>query len=396
MRIGIDARPLQHETRYRGIGKALEFFLHELPHVVSKDDSLVFYIDKELPEPELLNTLSNSRVVRVRAPKLGRKRYIRSVLKSFTPLKASRDDVDVVLQYDANLGVPTTVPTVTIFHDLIPYLFRGREKKLPAKGIRKAKNTLAGNMYWQKYLRFLKEYRKAAHIVAISESSKNDYVQHVRVSAKQPVSVVSLGVSKTHLVGKPTKKTIALTQNPYLLYVGGIDFRKNVAAVAKTFYGVKKYYPKLRLLVIGKEFGLTEQLKDLGWFDVLDSIPEYKKDVIMPGFLSDADLGYVYANAQAFIFPSLYEGFGLPVLEAMQAKCPVVAYKNSSVAEIAGDAAILVKDGGDMVPQVRKLLGNKQLRKTLVQKGVLQAKKFTWERTATETYRILKKTASKG
>jgi glycosyltransferase involved in cell wall biosynthesis len=395
MRIGIDARPLQHETRYRGIGKALEFFLTALPGVLSKEDELVFYVDKELPKPELLNTLSNSRTILVPAPKLGRKRYIRSVLKSFTPIRPLAKDVDVLLQYDANLGVSTRVPTVTVFHDLIPYLFRNQEKNIPASGVRKAKNALAGNLYWQKYLRFLKQYDKAHHIIAISESSKQDYQKHVRKNPKQPVSVVHLGVTKSHLGGQPSKKVKSLTKDPYILYVGGIDLRKNVVGLAKTFYGVKEKHPKLRLLVIGKEFGLKEQLQDLGWYTLLDTNPTFKKDVVLPGFLSDADLGYVYTHAAAFVFPSRYEGFGLPVLEAMQAGCPVVAYKNSSVTEIAGDAAILVKDGASMVPAVSKLLTNKTQYKTLVQKGRAQVKRFTWEKTARETYRVLKSVAQK-
>ncbi|MCW1908066.1 MAG: glycosyltransferase family 4 protein [Candidatus Saccharibacteria bacterium] len=395
MRIGIDARPLQHETRYRGIGKALEFFLAALPSVLSPDDELVFYVDKELPKPDLLNTLSKSRTILVPAPKLGRKRYIRSVLKSFTPIRPSVKDIDVLLQYDANLGVSTRVPTVTMFHDLIPYLFRGQEKKIPAKGVRKAKNSLAGNLYWQKYLRFLKQYAKATHVIAISESSKQDYQKHVRKNPKQPVTVVHLGVTKSHLSGKPSATAKSLAKDPYILYVGGIDLRKNVVGLAKTFYGVKEQHPKLRLLVIGKEFGLKEQLQDLGWFAVLNSNADYKKDVVVPGFLSDADLGYIYAHAEAFVFPSRYEGFGLPVLEAMQAGCPVVAYKNSSVTEISGKAAVLVKDGASMVPAVSQLLTDKNQQKTLIENGRKQVKKFTWEKTALETYRVLKAVAEK-
>ena len=114
-----------------------------------------------------------------------------------------------------------------------------------------------------------------------------------------------------------------------------------------------------------------------------------EKYVITPGYVSDGELSYLYENAEAFVFPSRYEGFGLPVLEAMQSGCPVVAYDNSSIPEVAGNAAILVKDGESMVPALEDLMQDKGKRKALIEKGYKQAEKFSWKRTAQETIKVL-------
>jgi glycosyltransferase involved in cell wall biosynthesis len=395
MKIGIDARPLQHETQYRGIGKSLEFFLLALPDCLKPDDSLVFYVDSGLPQPKVLTHFPNSRVVTVPTTRLGRKRYFRSFLQSFRPLKPNANDVDVVLQYDASFGVPKNVPTVVSFLDLIPVLFRGQEKQRPVKGLRKGKDALARNLYWNKYLRVLELYKNASKITAISQASKDDLLKHFKDIRPDDVIVVYLGVNKLAEAGAPSAKIKKVASEPYLLYVGGIDIRKNIIGLLEAFYQLKPNHPKLRLVMVGKEFELKDRLEDLGWFTLLDSKPEFASDVIIPGFISHDDLVYLYQQTEAFVFPSRYEGFGLPVIEAMDAGSPVVAYKNSSIPEVAGDAALLVKDGEPLAPSIEKLLNDPVLHKKLVAKGRKQAAKFSWHNTAIKTLEILRQAAKK-
>ncbi|HXY18123.1 MAG TPA: glycosyltransferase family 1 protein [Candidatus Nitrosopolaris sp.] len=390
MKIGIDARPLQHETQYRGIGKALEFFLLALPDCLEPDDSLVFYLDSGLPRPKILDNFPKSRTVKIATTRLGRKRYFRSFLPSFRPLKPRAGDVDVILQYDASFGVPKNVPSVVTFLDLIPVLFRGQEKQRPVKGFRKGKDALARSLYWKKYLRVLELYKNASKIVAISASSRNDLLKHMTGINPDDVAVVHLGVNAAAQTGKPGAKIKNLAAQPYLLYVGGIDIRKNVVGLLETFYQLKPRHPRLRLIMVGKEFELKERLEDLGWFTVLDSQPAYAKDVIIPGFVSHDDLFYLYQHTEAFVFPSRYEGFGLPVLEAMSAGSPVIAYDNSSIPEVAGDAALLVEDGKSLAPAVEKLLGDPALHRRLVKKGHRQVSKFSWHKTVTDTLKIMR------
>ncbi len=391
MRVGIDARPLQGETQFRGIGKSLDNLIKVFAREYSDVHSFVFYVDGDIATPSIIKEFPNSKVIAVDSPMLGRKRYARSVLNSYKKAKPSTSDVDVFLQYDASLGVPTSVPCVTEFYDLIPLLFKDKEKQHRVKGIRKYKNSLARNLYWQKYLRTLKQYKYSKKLIAISEASKQDYLGHTK--SKQDVRVVHLGTTGFDKSVGASKEIHKLTAKPFILYVGGIDVRKNVVALIDTFYELKNEFPDMRLLNVGKEFGFENLLGDQGWHKALSVNSEYAKDILTPGFISDEDLAWLYAKAMAFVFPSRYEGFGLPVLEAMQAGCPVVAYNNSSIPEVAGDAALLVPDGQTMVPAIKKILQDKELRQDLVTKGKKRAAQFTWEKTAKETLAVLEEVA---
>lgn len=396
LRIGIDARPLQGETRFRGIGQSFEYLLNAIADHHAADHQFVFYVDSELRAPEIILRFPNHRIIDVPAFELGRRRYFRSFLSSFRTARPSKKDVDVFFQYDATLGVPVTVPTVTIFHDLIPYLFRGKEKKQIATGLRKYKNKLAGTMYWQKYLRVLKRYKQSAKIIAISESSKHDYLKHIGNYPSKNIVVIHHGFGETHKAPtKPSTKAKQLAEQPFMFYIGGIDLRKNIAELVRTLYTLKPDFPKLRLVAAGKEFELKDQLGDVSWNAEVAKNDKYAKDIITPGFLSTEDKSYLLSKAEALVFPSLYEGFGLPVLEAMQAGCPVVCYGNSSLPELVGDAALVVKNGDPLAPHIKKLLTDKKLHNRLAKAGPKQAATFSWEKTASETLAILRSAAKK-
>ena len=390
MKIGIDARPLQHETQYRGIGKSLEYLLTALKDELAPDESVIFYLDAGLARPELLENFPGSKIRTMPTARLGRRRYFRSFMASFRPINPPRGEIDVLLQYDVTFGIPKKVPSVVVFHDLIPYLFRGQEKQRSRQGLKKAKDDLAREMYWRKYLGVLDTYQRATKIITISKSSKQDLLEHIKGVRPADIVVIPHGVKQVLVHGQPTAKAKKLTKDPYLFYVGGIDLRKNIVGLLQTFYELKPDYPKLKLIMAGKEFGLRDQLESLGWFEVLNSQPSYAKDVLFPGYISAADLHYLYQHAEAFVLASRYEGFGLPVLEAMAAGCPVVAYDNSSIPEVASGAALLVPDGQSMTPQIKKLLSNKELRAGLVAKGRRQAAKFSWDKTAHQVLEIIR------
>ena len=158
IRIGIDTRPLQGETKHRGIGKALENLIIALRKTSSRH-SFVYYVDNALEIPEILKKLDdNESIIITKSSTLGRKKYFRSVLRSFKPLKPSVADVDIFYQYDASLGVPKTVPTVVVFHDLIPALFREQEKIQAKKSTKKYKSIVANEVYWKKYQNDLRAF----------------------------------------------------------------------------------------------------------------------------------------------------------------------------------------------------------------------------------------------
>jgi glycosyltransferase involved in cell wall biosynthesis len=140
--------------------------------------------------------------------------------------------------------------------------------------------------------------------------------------------------------------------------------------------------------MMGKEFKNQTELYDIGWYkNIVKS--KFSQDIIMPGYVNDDQLIEYYKNAKVFVFPSLYEGFGLPVLESMSLGAPVVAFKNSSITEIAENAALLCKDNEEFIGAVKRLLENNKLRKSLIEKGYKQARKFSWEKTAKQTLEVI-------
>lgn len=397
MKIGIDIRPLQGEgTRYRGIGKSMQSFLVEFSKITSRDQSFVFYVDPIEPLPnDIMNLFSPFSTVTVPRPRFSNVKHYKVIASAYKPVRPSKTEIDVLLQYDPTLGIPSSVPSIALFHDLIPLLFQQHRSLVDENLLGKLKVTLALYIHKLKYRRMLQSYKHAAQIIAISDSSRNDLLKYVKGIDPNRVKTIHLGAGRKHITTKTISQKIKdLAKQRYLLYVGGVDYRKNIVGLLKDFYTLKGSYPDLKLVTVGKEFSLKKVLHELGWTQLLNSKPRFAKDVIAPGFLSDQELEYLYRNAVVFPFPSKYEGFGLPVLEAMEQQCPVVAYANSSIIEVAGNAAILVQDGQSLAPAVSKLLDSETLRKRLIKKGIAQANKFTWAKNASETMVLIKGTAS--
>lgn len=238
--------------------------------------------------------------------------------------------------------------------------------------------------------------RKARGILAISEATKKDLVELLGV-APDDVYVTHLGVdsafqpresnrSDWEQESKKTKERLGLdADRPVMLYTGGIDARKNIPFLLEVFAEV------LQSRNAGKP-----QLVLAGAYEKDDKFPQLKEnirrlglenDVKLIGFVSEADLPHLYRAANVKVFPSLYEGFGLPVLEAMASGVPVIAGKNSSLPEVAGNAAVLLPDGDktQWVGEILSLLLNETRRGQLAQAGKAQARRFTWAKTAEST-----------
>ena len=384
MKIGIDARPMQNESKYRGIGRMLENILEYGAAYFNLHD-INFYIEKNLPIPPVLEKFPNAKVTIINSG-VRTKRFIRAIAGEFkTPTPTNKNEV--FFQAEFYLGVPKKVRSVMVFHDAIPLLFKEKEGPIVGNSLRSVKRKAASKVYWNRYVKLLKTYSRATRIIAISNNSKRDLENLILINKKIPVSVVY--ESSTPLKKIVVEKVSFIDKKErFLLYVGGIDIRKNILGLLDDFNEIHLTHKGLRLICVGKEFLKKDQLNDLGWSKFIKK-NNLEKYVITPGYVSDGELSYLYENAEAFVFPSRYEGFGLPVLEAMQSGCPVVAYDNSSIPEVAGNAAILVKDGESMVPALEDLMQDKGKRKALIEKGYKQAEKFSWKRTAQETIKVL-------
>ncbi len=164
----------------------------------------------------------------------------------------------------------------------------------------------------------------------------------------------------------------------FILAVGTLEPRKNFATLIKGFVTFKKRHPDYKLVIVGKK----------GWKfkDIEASVEEYnmKDEIIFPGYIKEDELHKLYKLAKVFVFPSLYEGFGIPPLEAMASGCPVVSSNVASLPEVIGDAGLLIdpKNAYKMAEAVSDLIDNDHVRSTMIERGFAQVEKFRWEKSA--------------
>ncbi|HLN18815.1 MAG TPA: glycosyltransferase family 1 protein [Patescibacteria group bacterium] len=232
-------------------------------------------------------------------------------------------------------------------------------------------------------------------IITVSESSKKDILKFYPKVKSENIKVVYHGFDaqvydqeRNLEIEEEIKKKYTVTGD-YILYIGAIQPRKNLETLVEAFEKVKnlKASPKeLKLVLVGEHAWLSESL-----FKKIEK-SQYKSDIIAPGRISFSDIGHLLRGAKAFIFPSLYEGFGIPVLEAMASRVPVICANNSSLPEVGGDAAIYFddKNSHDLSEKIQKILTDENLQKSQIAKGLEQIKKFSWEKCAKETLEYLK------
>ncbi|AFY58276.1 glycosyltransferase [Rivularia sp. PCC 7116] len=224
-------------------------------------------------------------------------------------------------------------------------------------------------------------------VLTISESSKQDIIKYLQVDEKKVV--VTPLASRYHnnyltdeRVEELSKQIKYDFSQPYLLFVSTIEPRKNIKAIISAFnYLKEKHKIPHNLVMIGRKGWHYEPI-----FSAIEQSP-WQSQIYHLDYLSDAMVALFYAKADAFVYPSHYEGFGLPVLEAMTLGTPVVTSNNSSLPEVAGDAALLINPDEPMqlAEAILKLISDSQLRQEFVEKGKKRAKMFSWERTAAET-----------
>ena len=238
--------------------------------------------------------------------------------------------------------------------------------------------------------------RKAKIIFTISNASKSDIIKIYGVPKKK-VAVTYPGIKEENikheaLSMKDVKDKYGI-EGEYILFVGTLQPRKNIKKLIEAFSKLSTFNSQLstlNLVVVGKKGWMYEEIlgapKKFGIEDKVKFLD----------FVTDEELQALYKNALCFILPSLYEGFGLPVLEAMQNGCPVITSNISSLPEAGGDAALYVdpQDVNDIADKIQKVISNQKLRDDMMEKGYKQVKKFSWEKTARETLKALEEVGS--
>lgn len=373
MKIGIDARLLYNPT---GIGRYTRslFFEYTRRHYFSPNQLILFadratFIEQQpLCEKNILKNISL-----VVSP------CQRRILWTnwYLPPLLRQHNIDVyhgVCNFE--LPIRKVCRYVVTIHDLVPLFFPELVPK--------------------KHLLFFRMFMKrVAHtadlIITDSEHSKRDIVQYLKTPPDK-IRVIYLGFDQ-HYQRVQDQNRIAqvLTRygvrQPYLLFVGVIEPKKNLERLveAYTLLQTASTIPKeTQLVIAGGEGWLSERLHR----NVQDS--GLTQQILFPGFIPDDHLPALYSGAEAFVFPSIYEGFGLPVLEAMSCGVPVVTANVSSLPEIVGKAGIVVDPyQPEAIAQgIARVLSDRQLQEQMREKGYRQAQKFSWQRTAEETYQV--------
>ena len=230
-------------------------------------------------------------------------------------------------------------------------------------------------------------------IIASSDSTRRDLVGLLGVPVRK-IKVIHLGASPNFKIIKNQKELEAITKKyirpkqKYILTVGTLEPRKNLSALIEAFVLLPNSLQReYKLMFVGAQGWNNDELGRI--------ISDYnlKEKVIFPGFVKDEDLPYIYNKASIFIYPSLYEGFGLPPLEAMACGVPVIASGTSSLPEVIGKAGILVnpRKEEEIAKAMRYVLTNPKVAKQMIKKGSKQAKKFSWRKTAEETLKVFHK-----
>jgi glycosyltransferase involved in cell wall biosynthesis len=264
------------------------------------------------------------------------------------------------------------VPTVLTVHDLIFRRYPQHHKPL---------NRWYLNATMPLYC------RRADHIIAVSEQTKRDMIVAYRVPPEKITVIYEAADTRFRLQPPQTMADVRARYrlpDRYLLFVSTIEPRKNLIRLLAAFERLQAAGLTDALVIVGKRGWLYDN-----FFAALEASPA-KQAVIFPGWVADADLPAIYRGAQVFAFPSLFEGFGLPVLEAMACGTPVVCSNSSSLPEVADDAALLVDplDVDALTGALERLLRDPALAADLRARGLAQAARFSWARAAAETIAI--------
>jgi glycosyltransferase involved in cell wall biosynthesis len=242
------------------------------------------------------------------------------------------------------------------------------------------------------YKSFDRVKRMQPHIIAVSNSARDEILQYSDIP-KEKIHVVYQAYEEDYLFVEKDRKKISsiLSDNyDYLFYVGAFERKKNIVRIVKAFEQIAEKFKELRLVLAGKPSWDDSS----SIYQAINDSP-FKNRIITPGYIDTDTKRLLYSNALGLVFPSICEGFGIPVLEAMVCGCPVITADNTSLPEAGGNAAIYVNalDTEQLAFEMERVVSSETLRKELQDKGFQQVKKFSWIKTAEnieEIYELIK------
>ena len=237
----------------------------------------------------------------------------------------------------------------------------------------------------------VKGLKKAEKIITISEFSKDDISKYIKYPDEK-IEVIPPAVDHNLYYQNRNKKALKKYRikedEKVILYVGAEDPRKNIHFLINAFSKLRNRIPQVKLLKVGMPNDIGVRGKLLKHIESLN----LQKDVIFTGYVLESELAEIYNAVDLFVFPSLYEGFGMPPLEAMACGTPVITSNTSSLPEVVGDAAITADpyDADRFAEEMYEVLTNEGLRKEMVRKGLERSKIFSWDSSAKKTLKVYK------
>ncbi len=357
MRIAFLADPL--DRQYGGI----HVYTKELLKALSKLDKKNEYI---VVRSESKNEFEGMEEIAVPYSSFPGYRFWRLFFQLPKILKKKGVDIVVEPAHFGPFNLPKRIKRITVIHDMTVFLY--------------PELHVFSSAYLQRKLlpRILK---KSNHIVTNSESTSRDVIKFFPF-VKNKITSILLGKDESFKPQKSSEilKTYNIRQ-PYILFVGTLEPRKNVSTLIKAFDKFKKDTEKAhQLVLIGKKGWKSKEI-----FRVINNSP-YNNEIVSVGYAPKNELPVFYSEAEIFVYPSIYEGFGLPVLESMACGTPVITSEVSGMPEVGGSAVQYVNPNNvsDLAQLITKLCSESEIRKKYGQMGISQAAKFSWEKTAKE------------
>lgn len=357
MRIGIDAR--FYGPVGKGLGRYTEKLIRHLEDIVPEKDEFFIFLRKGNFD-EYVPKRKNFRKV------LADYQWYSFREQTFFPSLLRKHHLDLVHFPHFNVPILYCRPFVVTIHDLI--LLRYPTVR---------NTTRSALTYWAKFLAYriviASAIRRARKILTVSRFTETDILRKYPGAAGR-IEVAyegcEIGPTDGFRGGNPASRGIMA---PYFLYVGNAYPHKNLEA----FVGLARQFPDIRFVLVGKEDFFYRRLRDT-------ASQRGVRNIVFVGFVPDAGLVPLYRGATGYVFPSLYEGFGLPPLEAMRLGTPVIASSRGSLPEVLGDAALFFdpEKEEELAACVDRLLSDDGLRRELSEKGIARAKRFGWEETA--------------
>lgn len=261
-------------------------------------------------------------------------------------------------------------PTIVTVHDLSYFYY---PEEFLKKDLYQLKN-------WTSY-----SILQAKKVISVSKTTKKDLMNFYHLP-EEKIEVIYNGYEKQIQNPKSKSQHYISKLKPYILFVGTIQPRKNITVLIDAYAKLLEKYPDFRLIIAGKKGWLYEKI-----FDKVRRL-NLKNKIIFAGHVSDEKLIDLYKDAFCFVIPSLYEGFGIPILEAMAYNCPVIASFASSLPEVGGEACLYFdpESPDDLLEKINQLLDSNELRNDLIKKGAGRIKSFSWKKSALATLEVLK------